>query len=250
MIVKTGGRHESLIKMCKSMWKYYPKLKSIIVDDFKENASFKFILFLKNYSSYLTYIPTNQFTGISRGRNIALSLVKTKYFLLLDDDYNFNSKTNLMTLASILESTDATIAGGEHRVGHDTICNYFGIFLTKHHNKVPITLFHINGRVYEEIIGFKNCYRVDITKNFYIARTNVILQNGGWNNDLQYMEHEDFFLRLAYTKKKVVWCGDIRISHCQKPDDLRRKRESHAVYDQEKWISFHNFTNYDWITDP
>ena len=33
--------------------------------------------------------------GISLGRNLALKLVKTKYFLLVDDDHVFNAKTNL-----------------------------------------------------------------------------------------------------------------------------------------------------------
>ena len=33
--------------------------------------------------------------GISLGRNLALKMVKTKYFLLVDDDHVFNDKTNL-----------------------------------------------------------------------------------------------------------------------------------------------------------
>ena len=33
--------------------------------------------------------------GISLGRNLALKMVKTKYFLLVDDDHVFNDKSNL-----------------------------------------------------------------------------------------------------------------------------------------------------------
>ncbi|KAF0988082.1 hypothetical protein HZS_7753 [Henneguya salminicola] len=65
---------------------------------------------------------------IDCGRNIALNLVKTKYFLLLDDDFFFYTKTDLTELASVLESTDASIVGGEHRVGRDLYCDYYGIF--------------------------------------------------------------------------------------------------------------------------
>ena len=50
--------------------------------------------------------------GISLGRNLALQEVRTEYFLLLDDDNLFTQDTNLEMLVTILDTTDATLAGG------------------------------------------------------------------------------------------------------------------------------------------
>ncbi|KAF0988843.1 hypothetical protein HZS_6881, partial [Henneguya salminicola] len=67
VIIKTAGRYYELIKLCKTMWNYYPGIKTIIVDDFEPHQNKEFKLLLMENFNYLTYIAMNETIGISKG---------------------------------------------------------------------------------------------------------------------------------------------------------------------------------------
>ena len=45
--------------------------------------------------------------GTALGRNLAIQQVRTKYFLLFDDDTDITKRTDIELLAKILDTTDA-----------------------------------------------------------------------------------------------------------------------------------------------
>merc|ERR1712176_1464763 len=99
--------------------------------------------------------------GISEGRTMGLEMIKTKYFLLLDDDMVVTDQTNITKLVEILDTTDASLVGGEGMAGS----NFAGFLRFDSHNGAP-TLMHAKGSctaLHQSIPGFADCFRCEIT---------------------------------------------------------------------------------------
>ncbi|KII63429.1 Beta-1,4 N-acetylgalactosaminyltransferase 1 [Thelohanellus kitauei] len=173
-------------------------------------------------------------------------MVKTKYFLLVDDDNFFIDETNIEKLVDVLESTDAHFVGGDHIVA-SIYCGYFGKFtFNRTAEDGKVTLIHENGIYYEKIRDFQHCYRVDIIKNFYVARKDDVLKFGGWRNELIVMEHEDFFINVLQYDAKIIFCTDIKIGHLQTNDPVRQYRFSIENNYSKIWQEMNNVDVYDY----
>ena len=96
IIIKTFERKKSLICLLKSIQKYYPEIPIIILDDSRNN--YKNEVMNKFSKLNIEYIVTEFDIGLSEGRNRILRKVKTKYFLLCDDDFEFDERTKLKQL--------------------------------------------------------------------------------------------------------------------------------------------------------
>jgi GT2 family glycosyltransferase len=142
--------------------------------------------------------------GIALGRSLAVKMVQTKYFLLVDDDTVFNNNTNIELLAEILDTTDAALVGG--KVEHNShFAGYFRFTV----GSGKRTLYHYKGacpRVQETLENFPYCMRCDTTTNAFLAKTADVLEVGCWSRELKVIEHKDMFLRLKAGGKKVVYC--------------------------------------------
>jgi len=79
IVIKTFERYKTLARLLRSIRKYYPSVKIIIVDDSLHPKKIKDVQKID--------MPYN--SGISAGRNEALKHVATKYTLFLDDDFVF-----------------------------------------------------------------------------------------------------------------------------------------------------------------
>ncbi|KAF1740832.1 hypothetical protein MXB_4428, partial [Myxobolus squamalis] len=99
-----------------------------------------------------------------------------KYVLMINENFMFDERSDLVKLVSILESTDALIVGGDFSVDGLTYCDYFGIFYTLT-DQNDTSLIRLNGEAYEKINGVENCYRVSVMKKFFIAKTNGLFFN-------------------------------------------------------------------------
>ncbi|KII72974.1 Beta-1,4 N-acetylgalactosaminyltransferase 2 [Thelohanellus kitauei] len=173
-------------------------------------------------------------------------MVKTKYFLLVDDDNFFTEETNIEKLVAILESTDAHFVGGDHTVGYK-YCGYFGkLTCLRNQENGKITLIHENGLYFEKIREFDYCYRADIMKNFFVARKDEVLKLGGWSNELLVLEHEDFFIRMLQQDAKSIFCTDIKIGHNQVYDGVRTQRAHMEEAYSKMWMNMNHVNHYDY----
>ena len=149
--------------------------------------------------------------GISLGRNLAVSRVKTKYSLFADDDTIITNKTILEKAVDILESTDASVVGGHFSYDKEfSGFMKFGVYGDANFTQ----LMHFEGSCSEENItipSYPRCVICDLTDNMFLAKTKDILEVGGWSSELKVSEHKDIFLRLKAAGKKVVYCGDFQI---------------------------------------
>ena len=93
IIIKTLDRYVCLKPLIKSILKKYKDIPILIGDDSliscKEQVKKDFP------NANITFIELPYDCGISYGRNVLVSKVKTKYFCLCDDDFIFDKKTDL-----------------------------------------------------------------------------------------------------------------------------------------------------------
>jgi len=104
LLIKTFERRSCLPRLVRSVRKYYSEVRTIIVDDSRNPGIIE--------DKYIDYhiLPYNR--GISYGRNYGLRHIKTKYFLLLDDDYIFTPRTDLKKFLILIQKHNLDILAG------------------------------------------------------------------------------------------------------------------------------------------
>ena len=97
--IKTFERPESLKDLLVSIRKFYPQTPIIVADDSK----IPYTPQMARDFSNIECISLPFDVGISVGRNAMLKRIKTKYFVLCDDDLLFYEQTMLEKFKKILD---------------------------------------------------------------------------------------------------------------------------------------------------
>lgn len=234
IIIKTFERKKSLVKLLKSIRDNYPEMPIIIVDDSKK--TYKDYILNRFEDLNINYIVEEYDIGLSKGRNILINRVKTKYFLLCDDDFEFDKRTNIEYAKKTLEKHNLDILGGcvYNRISLDSIYSllwvlkdisrlrkvikqeefisiYNGKYIVKGNNiKLTIDKNPLN---YQE----KAVYDTEICSNFFLAKTENIKKMGGWTPELLKVgEHEFFFLKAKKHRIKIMYSNSFGVRHYPK----------------------------------
>lgn len=199
IIIKTFERDYSVNRLITSIKKKYPKAVIIVVNDSKNPIEIDGVTNL--------IMPYD--SGISAGRNAALKIVKTKYFLLLDDDFVFSRRQNLGLLISQMEQhSEIDILGGRYID--------LPFFIIHNFQEVPINLNTKPKVPSGTLIGENRV--VDKVQNYFIGRTEQV-KTVLWNEALKTLEHTEFFTR-AKGKLITAYRDDILILHAKTPFDV------------------------------
>ena len=239
-------------RLIRSLHQYYPGLRAVIVDDnanittstkataeLEKQRLWEDFVYNSNGLVHYKKLPGN--AGISVGRNAAVRLVKSKYFLQLDDDVVATNNINLFKMVDLLNRSDlSVIAGVLEKEGGDFV-NFSGI--VKVHQKKKsnhIQLYEYFNVAYEEISFFPSCYVVDYVLNIFLAKTEHIIKFGGWDENLPVGEHRDFLLRLRKAGYKLACCTDTVFEHRPPNEVLHRRtrdtqRKISRPYYGKKW---------------
>jgi glycosyltransferase involved in cell wall biosynthesis len=195
ILIKTFERHNCLIKLISSIREYYKNIKICVCDDSYHHKPI--------YNVEYFALPYN--CGTSFGRNFLVSKVRTKYLLMLDDDFIFNDRTNLNTLMEILEEYPIDlIAGDIIEAGKNPGLRRIGTFHLERKE-----LFIERGTFHKQ---FEYFYLCDYVPNFFMSTKNCIEQIGGWDASLKGQEHWAFFFK-AWKKIKIAFCPEVRVIH-------------------------------------
>jgi GT2 family glycosyltransferase len=204
-VVKTFERPDALNVLIGSIRKYYPDLHIIVADDSIE----------PNPRRDVEYLRLEPDVGISAGRNALLKRVPTRYFLLLDDDFEFIADTRIERLVEIVAGDDVALAAGDcvrcrrkrywwgSRVKRKLV-PYHGI-IERTGDELTLSRGY---RSQED--GYSIC---EIVSNFFVARTADIRRIGGWDEDLKINEHEEFFLRFHEAGLRAAHRPDVTVLH-------------------------------------
>lgn len=80
---------------------------------------------------------------------------------------------------------------------------------------------------------------MDIAKNIFMGKIDIILGVGGWTEWLMVSEHEDLFLKLKLKGMSVAVCPNVYFEHKQVNDRIRFQRKYSFQYFhrllKEKW---------------
>ncbi|XP_064170335.1 beta-1,4 N-acetylgalactosaminyltransferase 2-like isoform X1 [Anguilla rostrata] len=177
---KTFLRYDKLNNLIRSIRKFYKDIKIIIADDSfkrrKVNGS--------NIEQY--FMPPAQ--GWFAGRNLAVSQVTTKYFLWVDDDFEFTERTKIEKFVEIMESKpELDVVGGS--VSSST---FSFMLVNEEGDEEGGCLRKVKGD-YQPIPGFPDCFFTSVVTNFFLARTDAV-RKVGFDPLLKRVGHSDFFI--------------------------------------------------------
>jgi len=208
-LVKTFERPAILRRLLQSIKRFYPDLKVIVVDDSRDSIPIE-------GTEWVT-LPFD--SGVSKGRSVGLSRIKTPFTLLLDDDFIFYRKTGLREALSEMEKyPEIDIMGGVvQKLPFFTVGDYRygGMYRTQAESLYP------KGSK----IGPYPVY--DKVPNFYIARTER-LRLVDWDPRIKRIDHAEFFTR-AKGVLTTVMNNKLRCLHANTPFDRHymKFREDH-----------------------
>ena len=204
-IIKTFERPEKLFVLLKSIDKFYPEVPVIIIDDSKKPIK-------KEWLPHIQYVYTEYDIGVSEGKNRAVKLVKTKYFVPIDDDFEFTEQTHIEVFVTLLQKYNFDLIGGRVCDFGHSYSNFTGFL--KIYRKVLYTCLHKFSSDVPDAVP------VDITVNFFLAKTDVIQKNP-WDSELKTRDHHSFFFNLKKHNVKVGYTPYVSVNHW--PDRGKKK---------------------------
>ena len=252
LIVKTTQRLTETERLIRSLHQHYPNLKAVVVDDnanitISNDANIELEKqrlwddFVSKSNGLVHYIKLPGDAGISKGRNVALRLVKSKYVLLLDDDVVTIENSNLLKMVDILDRTDVSIVGAQLERKMGGLIVFSGVVRAHQQDKSnDVQLYEYVNMAYEEIPFFPFCFAVDYVLNVFLAKTEDLMTFGGWDENLPVGEHRDFLIGLRKAGYKLAYCTDIVFKHREPNAILNQhtfaiQQQSGVAYYAKKW---------------
>ncbi|KAK1799430.1 hypothetical protein P4O66_007657 [Electrophorus voltai] len=228
VVTKTFLRYNELKVLINSIRQFYPDIKIIIADDslIPEKVTGT------NIEHYI--MPPAQ--GWFAGRNLAVSQVTSKYFLWVDDDFVFLSKTHIENFVEVMEAIpDLDVLGGDV----DGNQFYFSLMYEAGDEDGGGCMKRVHGQPHSTLPGFEDCYLVDGVVNFFLARTDAV-RKVGFDPVLKRVAHTEFFID-GLGDLLVATCKGFSVGHQQ-----RTFREEYSKYrtqtrNQEKEKLAHHF---------
>ena len=221
-IIKTFERFYCVKRLVRSIYKKYPRAKVLIADD--STVSCKSYFENSKWNNWVKVIELEKDCGLSEGRNVLIDNVETDYFLLLDDDFVFDKKTNIERALEILNEKGLDILGGYIRnyteinsfftlikliiqriLRYEKAANYIG---NLSYNSATKTL-HAN-YIRKQ---FPKYVDTDLVLNFFIARTRIVREKNRWDDELKLQEHTAFFYKAKINGLKVGFSNEFSIQH-------------------------------------
>ncbi len=226
ILIKTFERPGSLRRLLKSIHGAGHAGPVLIADDSRapsaEAAQSEFPDLIAGFVA----LPFN--SGVSAGRNALLPIVRTPYFVLCDDDFVFDERTDLTRMRRLLDESGLDLLGGECydvapfsggdlarsliRLDWLRCLAMLGVEVPRdiHSNFTPTGTGAIRVVPAPYVPPVISC---DFVCNFFIARTDRFLATvGGWD-DRKVAEHRAFFLKAKERGLKVGFTAEVGVTH-------------------------------------
>lgn len=196
VIIKTFERPHCVKRLYYSIRKRYPDMTILIADDSKTPLT-------ELGNAKIIPLPYN--SGLSFGRNTLLSEVKTKYFLLFDDDFVLTRNSDLSVPYNILETTEFEMVGIELLDFGWKRRIYRGSY-----QKSGAVLWQLQSQPHRIHRGYPAYHFI---LNCFMAKTDTI-KASPWDEAIKIgHEHDDFFLRLKDKDVLITHTDLISIDH-------------------------------------
>ncbi|CAG5080152.1 Oidioi.mRNA.OKI2018_I69.PAR.g9488.t1.cds [Oikopleura dioica] len=220
VVAKSFMRYACLERFLDSLLKYYPGVEVIIADDsptevYKEIDT-------KKYPTVRQYqMPPH--SGWFAGRGLAISQVKTEFFLWMDDDFVVEKNTSLDYLLEVIESTGYDLVAGTTTNADEGWGKYNNFDIQRTEKGFCYARRETD---HLPIPGYPGCMAMDLVRNFFIARTATA---GKVRMDPHFITtgHKEFFID-SIGKLRIAGCSDVVITH--DPQGCDGRTEEYAQY--------------------
>lgn len=248
-VIKTLERPYCLFRLVKSIRRYYPDAEILIGDDSEMSCRAGI---LKRYGQEgITVYELPHDCGISYGRNELVRKVKTQYFVLLDDDFVFDRKTDIESGLEVLKKHGMDVCGGYFRKypvlrgGREFLKYLAKRILYRPQDYNYLGFIEENGdevRVRYYTNRFPDFERTDIVHNFFIARTDEIRNKCLWDDAIKICEHTPFFIKAKRAGVRVGFTNCMSVQH--KPIKLRKYTGYRNRSYVREWMKIYGFTRF------
>jgi GT2 family glycosyltransferase len=222
VVVKTFERPEALLRLIRSIRRFYPDLPLVVVDDSAEALEPP----PEGVTRY-SHVAFNSL-GVSAGRNYGVRQVETPYTLICDDDMVFGEKTDVAKMLRTVQTTRFDVVSCrwlDHEPWRSIPRGY-----RRYEGTLDVedgVLVHRLGATRGEVEGLPV---FDIVHQFFVAPTEV-LRAHPWDEGFRVAgEHVDFFLRLKDAGVLCTRLPDATVLHRpQLPPSYARYRGDTAA---------------------
>ncbi len=221
ILIKTFERQDCLAYLLESVRRHGLRSRILIADDSRRPYGAQIRAAFPDLA--ITYCELPFDVGLSAGRNRLLEQVETELFLLMDDDYRVDRRTDIERAIRILEEKGLDVLGGLN-YDYKTVRGGFDLFLRRVQmaltGGVPFNYlgdFEREGdRLTVRYYKTRNdrYLETDIVLNFFVARTEKIRSLNPWDEQLKFDEHTEFFLRAKLNGLRVAYTPEFGIGHC------------------------------------
>ncbi|XP_056282547.1 beta-1,4 N-acetylgalactosaminyltransferase 2-like [Pseudoliparis swirei] len=235
VITKTFLRYPRLKVLLSSIRRFYSDIEVIIADDSFEPEH----ITGERIRQYI--MPPAQ--GWFAGRNLVVSQVTTKYFLWVDDDFEFTEGTKIEKLVEVMEAhPELDVVGGTVQ-GNQF---YFSLLYEEGDEMDGGCLHRKSKGRFHSLSRYPKCIMASGVVNFFLARTRAV-QQVGFDPKLQRVAHSEFFMD-GLGSLMVASCSHVSISHQPKTgpsSDGRYGRFRHPPSSDTKFkLQLHFFKNH------
>jgi len=248
IIIKTKNRESIFLYCLESIINYFKKTdltyKIYIADDglVSKRKMEKYRMLIN--AGHEIVIFKNE-VSVSFARNTLIDLANDeKYFLRLDDDFEFTTETNIDSMIKIFRADNkiGVVADLERQIGvgkgvfSNQINKWQGFMELNNNNLIkrliPIEKFKYR---YFSDIPYAEC---DITRNMLLIRKEVLNQIK-WDESIYFSgEHEDFLIRVKEAGWKLVFTPASIHNHL---DDIKyQEAKAFTIRKEDNLIPFTN----------
>jgi len=246
IIITSFLRPQALEDLLQSIYDYNPQLLDYITIGIQSKEK------VENYKingKEIKVIHQPWDCGLSYARNNLVKNTEREYILLLEDDFLFNSGTDIERMIFLLENNkDIGVVGGmvsemgiEFNFNHRFELEEGGKRLRQvgDGDEWRSVDYYLGGKK----ITYKE---TGCVLNFAMFRRKIF-QNHGWSNNQKLAEHTDFYYRWIKNipNYKIVFCPDVKIDtlHTHSKGDYRVYKSRHLKY-MKKFMKKNNLTHY------
>ncbi|XP_077977430.1 beta-1,4 N-acetylgalactosaminyltransferase 1-like [Glandiceps talaboti] len=229
IITKTFERYDAVKRLISSVHTFYPNITIVVADD----SEFPEKLSTPNVKHYIMPFAEGWFAG----RNLALSQVRTKYLVWVDDDFVFTKGTRLENFLEKFQHPNLTIdvVGGTFgdENGNPTSptncngCRTVEVTNNYENDDDNCLILRVNNK-YHAVKEFPKCFFADGTTNFFMAKTSST-RSVGFDPFYERVGHEEFHID-GLGKLRTMGCTDVNILHIR---NSNRKYKEYRILGKE-----------------
>ncbi len=228
IIMITRNRADFIAKAVESAQKQvYTNWELIVLDDASNDRTEAILEDFKAKDTRINYYKNQPILGISKNRNLGLSLSKGEYIAVLDSDDEWKDKDKLQKQIDFLKNNpEYVLIGSNIKI------------VDEKNNLIKDTDFETEDANIRKKILINN----QIPHSSVLYRKNYSNKIGGYDNNLSCVEDLDLFLKLGLLGK-MKNLKEITTSYTKHSGGISYKKKLNMAWNHFK-IVFRNFGKY------